>query len=245
MEEYRKSVNAQHAPQELTERTLERIREEEKLSASEAAMENILYERGQYTKAQDRKTQDRKNQYKKFLYRRFLLGAAGLAACLAIVAGVFMNRPRLTYNPVSDPMVRGGLPEEYGEVLTPEEYEGYLGIHLLSLLEEYPCSNSKIYVSYDEEGQGIQKDEGTFYLNVDDHTVILKISGSGLEVPEGLLTSETSDVNGITVYVGEEAESGKLFAAYSMGEIQYYLICNDMSKKQFEHLLKQLIREEV
>lgn len=220
MEEYRKSVDSQHAPQALIEQTLERIREEENLAGYN----------------------------KRNLYRGFLLGAAGLAACLVILVSMFVSRPRLSYNPVSDSMLRGGLPEGDREELTMEEYKAYLGVNLSEWLEEYECSSSKIYISYEEEAQtispSIQKDEGTFYLNVDEHVVILKLSKSGLDLPEGLVTREASVLNGIVVYAGEEVESGKLFAAYNIGEIQYCLICNDMSKRQFEHLLKQLLQEE-
>ncbi len=220
MEEYRKSVDSQHAPQALIEQTLERIREEENLAGY-----------------------NRRN-----LYRGFLLGAAGLAACLVILVSMFVSRPRFSYNPVSDSMLRGGLPEGDREELTMEEYKAYLGVNLSEWLEEYECSSSKIYISYEEEAQtispSIQKDEGTFYLNVDEHVVILKLSKSGLDLPEGLVTREASVLNGIVVYAGEEVESGKLFAAYNIGEIQYCLICNDMSKRQFEHLLKQLLQEE-
>lgn len=236
MEEYRKSVDSQHAPQALIERTLERIREEENLAASEVILKedgSALYNNGY----------NRRN-----LYRGFLLGAAGLAACLVIFVSMFVSRPRLSYNPVSDSMLRGGLPEGNREELTMEEYKAYLGVDLSEWLAEYECSSSKIYVSYEEEAQtispSIQKDEGTFYLNVDEHVVILKLSKSGLDLPEELVTKEASVLNGIVVYAGEEAESGKLFAAYNIGEIQYCLICNDMSKRQFEHLLKQLLQEE-
>lgn len=232
MEEYRKSVDSQHAPQALIERTLERIREEENLAASEV----ILKEDGSAL------------YNKRNLYRGFLLGAAGLAACLVIFVSMSVSRPRLSYNPVSDSMLRGGLPEGNREELTMEEYKAYLGVNLSEWLEEYECSSSKIYVSYEEEAQtispSIQKDEGTFYLNVDEHVVILKLSKSGLDLPEELVTREASVLNGIVVYAGEEVESGKLFAAYNIGEIQYCLICNDMSKRQFEHLLKQLLQEE-
>lgn len=220
MEEYRKSVDSQHAPQALIEQTLERIREEENLAGYN----------------------------KRNLYRGFLLGAAGFAACLVILVSVFVSRPQLSYNPVSDAMLRGGLPEGNREELTMEEYKAYLGVDFSEWLAEYECSSSKIYVSYEEEAQtispSIQKDEGTFYLNVGEHVVILKLSKSGLDLPEELVTREASVLNGIVVYAGEEAESGKLFAAYNIGEIQYCLICNDMSKRQFEHLLKQLLQEE-
>lgn len=234
MEEYRKSIDSQHASQELIERTLERIREEEKLTASEVIGEDVsaLY----------------KNGYnKRILYRRFLFGAAGFVACMVIVISVFVSRPRLSYNPVSGSMLRGGLPEGDREELTIEEYEAYLGVNLSDCLAGYECSNSKVYVSYEEAqtvSRSIQKDEGTLYLNVDEHVVILKLSKSGLNLPEGLLNREASVVNGIVVYAGEETKIGTLFATYNIGEVQYCLMCNGMSKRQFEHLLKQLLQEE-
>lgn len=255
MEEYRKYMDSQHAPRELVERTLARVREEEKRFAVEAlweengdlngknGMQALDSEDSRYGNEHSRRNRSRGN-----LYRRIYIGAAGLAACLVIVISVFANRPRLSYQPVSASMLRSGLTEGNREELTIEEYEAYLGVNLFQWLEGYECSDSKIYVSYGEDAQtlsrSIQKDEGTFYLDVDGHVVILKLSQSGLELPEGLLTGEAGVINGIVVYAGEEAESGTLFAAYHIGEIQYYLIGNDMSKRQFERLIKQLLQEE-
>lgn len=217
MEEYKKSVNAQHASQELMERTLERIREEEKLSASDAGRNPHVMG----------------------------IAAACLAACLTIIIVISGSQTRLTYNPVSDSMVRSGLPEESGEEWSIEEYEAYLGVNLSGLLMEYEWRNSRIYVSRDGENGNVRKDEGTFYLNADDSVVILKLSKSGLEIPEALRSGEPSDVNGVTVYVGEEVAGRQLLAVFYLEDVQYYFICNDMSKRQFERLLKDMIQEEV
>lgn len=255
MKEYRESVSSQHASQDLVERTLARIREEEMQAASETLWEengNLNVKKGIHIvnsegSAYENKHNERKHSGRN-LYRRICIGAAGLAACLVIFISVFASRPQLSYHPVSDSMLRGGLPEGSREELTIEEYEAYLDVNLLEWLAEYECSNSKIYVSYEEEAQAvsqsIQKDEGTFYLNVDGHVAILKLSQSGLELPEGLLAGKASIIDGITVYAGEEPESSRLFATYNIGQVQYCLICNDMSKRQFEHLLKQLLQEE-
>lgn len=230
MKGYRKYVDTQHAPQELVERTLMRIQEE----AAESSI--------QMDETPEQKTADiDKNSHGRMVKRGIVLAAAGLAACLLIFTGLYGSRPRLSYNMVSDVRLRSGLPEGYSKELTLEEYEDYLGIDLTGILEEYEQQGFRIHADYDEAQQSIQKDEGTFYLNTKGHTVIMKISKSGLELPEALQSGEASSINGITVYAGEDAVNGQLLAVFYLGKAECSLVSQDMSKRQFERFLKQML----
>lgn len=230
MKEYREYVDAQHAPQELVEGTLMRI--QEAAADSSVRLDEIPEQKtaGIY-----------KNSHGRMTKRGIVLTAAGLAACLLIFIGLYGSRPRLSYNMVSDVRLRSGLPEGYSKELTLEEYEDYLGIDLTGMLEEYEQQGSRIHADYDETQQSIRKDEGTFYLNVEDHIVIMKVSKSGLELPGTLQSGEASSINGVTVYAGEDAVTGQLLAVFRLGEVECSFVSQDMSKRQFERVLKQML----
>lgn len=226
MKEYRDRVNAQHAPQELIEQTIQSIHE-----ANPALNQMSLPE-------------DYKKLHRQKVKRRIAAvtaAAACFAACLIIYIGIAVPS-RFSYNQVSDIMFRDRLSEINIEELDLQEYEEYLGTELMKLPSEYEPAASKIYVKYDEESRSILADEGTFYLypEAEGSVVILKTSKSGLEIPEELLSGEGTEINGTTVYVGENAQNKQLLAAFCQEDVEYYLICNDMSKKQFEKLLEEL-----
>lgn len=224
MKEYRNRVDAQHAPQELIEGTIQYIHEMDQTANKASLPVTDL------------------NLHKQKAVRR-TAAAAAIAVCLAACLIVFIGRsgqPRFSYHTVSDIMFRDRLPEMYMEEWSLQEYEAYLGTDLIKLPEEYKLVTSKIYVKRDGESQSVLADEGTFYLEANGCVVILKSSKSGMEVPEELLSGSGTDINGVTVYVGENAQDKKLLAAFWQGDVEYYLICNDMSKRQFEKMLRQM-----
>lgn len=226
MKEYRDRVNAQHAPQELIEQTIQSIHK------VNPAVDQISL------------PEDEKKLHRQKVKRRIAAvtaAAACFAACLIIYMGI-SGQPRFSYNQVSDIMFRDRLPETNIEEIDQQEYEEYLGTELMKMPSEYELVTSKIYVKYDEESRNILADEGTFYLypEAEGSVVILKTSKSGLEIPEELLSGEGTEINGTTVYVGENPQNKQLLAAFHQEDVEYYLICNDMSKKQFEKLLGEM-----
>lgn len=224
MEEYRNKVNTQHAPEELIRQTIQSIHE-----ADQTTDQTSL------SKASAKLYQQK--------YVKRIVAVAATAACFAACLIIFIGisgQPRFSYHTVSDTMYRDRSQEMYQEEWTLQEYEAYLGTELTPFLEECEPISSKIYVSRDEEDESILEDEGTFYLEDDGCVVIMKISKSGLEVPKELLSGSGTDINGTTVYVGENTQDKQLLAVFWQEDVGYYLICNDMSKRQFEKLLKHM-----
>lgn len=224
MEEYRNKVNTQHAPEELIRRTIQSIHEGEKTT-----------DKSSLVKASSKLYQQK--HVKRIA--AVTAAAACFAACLIIFMGI-SGQPRFSYNTVSDTMYRDGSQEMYQEEWTIQEYEAYLGTELITIPEECKPVSSKIYVSRDEEDESILEDEGTFYLEDDGCVVIMKTSKSGLEVPGELLSGSGTDIHGTMVYVGENIQDKQLLAVFWQEDVGYYLICNNMSKRQFEKLLKHM-----
>lgn len=214
MEEYRNCADGQHAPGELIERTILRIREEERAG-------------------------NRNWRRKKPM--RTLKIVTAFAACAAVCLIIFAEtsqRSGWIYHEVTDVSYRDGSTEQYSEEWTLQEYEEYLGQEFIGLPEEFQISNIKIYVKYDEERIHILADEAAFYLEVYGCAVVIKASKSGLEVPKELLEGEGNDINGTIVYTGENIAGQQLLAFFYYGDTEYFVICSDMSRKEFEKMLK-------
>lgn len=217
MKEYKDNVNAQHAPSELVERTIQRMHEEEQTT-------DVVWHK-------------RKSTNK---VTSMVALVACLAACLIVYLGI-AGMPRFSYTEVSDVMYRDRLPGTNMVEWDLEKYETYLGEKLIQMPEKYKMVTSKIYVNYDEESRDVLADEGTFYLEHDGSIVILKTSKSGLEIPQELLSGVETDINGTMVYAGEDVTNHQLVAAFWQGDVEYYLICHNMSKRQFEIILKSML----
>lgn len=226
MEEYKKSVDAQHAPEALITKTLQKIHEEE---------------RGAGVQAEVRQSTKNKAQPKKSRRRyAWIVTAAGMAAVLAVVVGVSSSNRGLTYNIVQESQIRAEaeislMPEHE---MTAEEYGAYLGRDLTEPLKGVTLSKADISVAYGEDGETILEDEGTFYYNTGSGQVMVKMSKTTEVAPEELLSGEATEWHGLTVYAGENETQDKRLAALQQGDIRYFVMSYGMSEKEFEIFLK-------
>lgn len=224
MEEYKKSVDSQHAPEALIAQTLQRIHEEERRQSGEHAEKKVAAGDG----ARHRR-------------RSMIIAAAGMAAALALVIGVSGSRSSLYYNPVPDSLVRGitenGEPSE--NEMDMETYGAYLGVDLTAVPEDVTLIKANISVSYAADRIQITEDEGTFYYNADGNQVMVKVSATKEVAPEELLSGEASQWHKMTVYAGEDETGGQRLAAVTQGNVHYFVMSYNMSEKEFENFLKK------
>lgn len=223
MEEYKKSVDSQHAPEALITQTLQRIHEEERRQSGGYTEEKVVVGNGGKRRR-----------------RSLIIMAAGMAAALAIVIGVSGSRSSLYYNPVPESLVRGitenGAPSE--NEMDVEAYSAYLGVDMTAVPEDTTLIKANISVSYAEDGIQVTEDEGTFYYNADGNQVMVKVSGTKEVAPEELLSGEVSRWHNMTVYAGEDETGGQRLAAVTQGNIHYFVMSYNMTEKEFEKFLK-------
>lgn len=251
MEEYKKSVDAQHAPEALIAKTLQRIHEEERgagmpaeagQSAGQSTGMQVDAVQSAGHGAEMQQETGRSTARMKRTRRRYawIATAAGMAAAVAIVAGVTSGNHGLTYNMVQESQIRGEaeisiMPENK---MTVEEYGAYLGRDFAELPEDVTLSKADISVTYAEEGTTVLEDEGTFYYNVDSSQVMVKTSKTSEVAPQELLSGEPSEWQELTVYAGESESGDKRLAALRQGDVNYFVMSYGMSEKEFETFLK-------
>ena len=222
MEEYKKSVDGQHAPEALITQTLQRIHEEERRQSGECAEENVVVGNGGKRRR-----------------RSLIVMAAGMAAALAIVIGVSGSRSSLYYNPVPESLVRGITENgSFENEMDVDAYSAYLGVDMTAVPENTTLIKANISVSYAADGIQVTEDEGTFYYNADGNQVMVKVSGTKEVAPEELLLGEVSQWHNMTVYAGEDETSGQRLAAITQGNIHYFVMSYNMTEKEFEKFLK-------
>lgn len=228
MENFRKDIDAQHASQALIEMTINQIQREAELE------ETAGFGR-------------RQNGYGNRLFRKgkkpVFVGFGIIIVCAMIAVGVIIQPSRLIYNEMNISVERGNRSQKDFTEITLKEYEQYLNRSLSEHLADFTIEKVYITVRYDEDGEQIQEDLAAFYLRVDGETVILRVSGNQSPAPKELLSGKASAVGKIDVYMGITDGMNQLEAAFVKENVNYYLLCRDMKKGDFESMLKKLIKK--
>lgn len=228
MEDFKKDIDEQHAPNALVDSTIERIHQ------ISVAKNGTGFEKNRVTVQKNDK--EKKSQ-------GMLFACAGIVAvCILALLVTSVCQPQLVYNEVvsiaeRDLQCRTGFSE-----ITLEEYEQYLKVDIEERLNDYTIEKERIFVCYDSDSGEIVEDEGIFYLKAEERTMVLKISQTGQPAPEEILSGETSDINGVAVFAGRSKATGQLIAAFEVEGVKYYLVCEDMPKRRFKNILKYLLR---
>jgi len=230
MEDFRKDINAQHAPKTIIESTIERIHKE---AESDGNIRSGNVEHIENSRKASRKKQ-RKAAFAGF-------GAFAVCLIFAVVISIGQFKPMI-YNEMAVSTERNSLIKKDSVEISLEQYEQYLNVDLSKQLADYDIEKSYITVSYDKDGNRIKEDEGTFYLKEKGKTVILTISRNDSLAPEELISGRASNIDGVEVYIGKTSNTNQLVASFQWEDVNYYLSCKDISKKDFEKILKKLIK---
>lgn len=229
MEDFRKDIDAQHASQALIETTIKQIHKEAELerTAGFGSGERSAHGSGAFGK---RKV--------KPVFAVFGV----MTVCVMVAAMVIIRQPKPIYNEMNISVERGSQTQKNFTEISLKEYEKYLNKNLTKWLADYQIEKSYITVRYDEGGQQILEDMAAFYLSVDGETVILRVSGSHSPAPKELLSGEASDIGKVEVYMGITDSTNQLEAAFEKENVNCYLLCRNMSKNDFENIVKKLIK---
>lgn len=220
MEQYKKTVEGQHAPEALIAKTLQRIHEEEQHTAQEA----VIQENNKKTRS-----------------KLWYAVPMGMVAGLALVVGVMNGQSGLTYHSIEGSVIRDV--DDAGMRIETEidinDYEEYLGVDLEGVSESIILTEADAWVSYDEMKTEIVADEGTFYYDIDSNRVMVKVSKTIEVAPEELRSVEASEWNELVIYAGENASQNQYMAAVERDGIRYFVMGYDMPEREFENFLKK------
>lgn len=223
MEAFKKDIDEQHAPQALIESTVRKIHKAEE---RKSGFENVEYIEKDMISG------------KKVAFTGFGV----VAACLVLAVVFSIGQPKLIYNEMTAFVERSSQEREDFVEISLEEYEQYINADFSEQLADYEIERSDIMVRYDKDGRKIEEDEAVLYMKMNGQVMILKISKNNTVAPKELTSGEPSDIDGINIYLGMIEDTNQLVAAFQRENVNYYLICRDMSKKSFEKNIKKFIK---
>lgn len=237
MEQYKKTVDGQHAPEALIAKTLQRIHEEEKrMNQNEAENDSMKVLNTEEHEASQVIDFEQKKSKRKGLFR--VLPVA-MVAGLALVVSVASSTDELTYHPVEGTMIRDMNSNHIQQEMHVTEYEEYLGVELTAVADGIALEDVAVAVVYDDLKENILEDEGTFVYDVNGKRVMIKVSKTSAVAPDDLMQVEPSDWNGMILYAGKSATTEQYMVALERDGIHYFITGYAMSEKEFENFLKK------
>lgn len=237
MEQYKKTVDGQHAPEALIAKTLQQIHEEEKRTEQNAQTDGSI----EIQVAEEGATSEiiefvvKKKKSRRFLQLLPVAMVAGLALVVSSVSGA----DDLTYHEVDGTIIRDMSDMQVQQEPDVAEYEAYLGIEVTEVAADIAMTKAEVSVVYDETQTNILEDEGTFVYDVDGKRVVVEMSKSIEVAPEALMQVEPSAWNDMIVYAGENTAANQHMAATEQDGVRYFITGYDMSEKEFENFLKK------
>jgi len=169
----------------------------------------------------------------KYVFR----GGVAIACVLVLV---FINSA-WSYPELQISSLRSGTAIEEMTAVSIEEYEKYLGVKISERLEGYVIE--KVQCNVIEEKNEIKGDEATYYFEVNGKTAVLKISKKWGVIPSDLQKGKVVCLNKEEVYIARIEGSEQLVAGFQIGEINCYLIGEDMPLKKFEKIIKNILEK--
>ncbi len=226
MEEYKKYVDHQHAPESLIADTIKKVRAEEERMAQ-------MPQTAQVT--QMPQTAEVPKKGKKPFQKIVALGmtAVAAAAAITVLVQVYPAGDEMYYQQVEEQNFRGfGMPDQETEA-SLEKCEQKLGLDFETLIPGGTLV----------KGEASEQDDNTVTLHyeVEGNLIALEVSASGQQAPENLL-KQASRVAKKEVYLGESAKENCYYAAFEKDGIYYYLTASHMERDTFEQMLEEMLK---
>lgn len=218
MESYKKELEQLHASPELIESTLQ-LMKQEKVRID-----------------QEKKARTKKNIVK------LTTAVASMAAVAAIAIAVTQNANHLVYQEMPETEIRTTIENKEESTMSVGEYSDYLGIPFASLISNELPVRTEIAVTFAEDSDQVQSDRAVLTYNLDGKQVYVTLSGTSEVASEDLLEGKSNEIKGNEVYLGNTTDESKMYAAGTRNDISYQIQANDMSKKQFEKLVKDFLK---
>lgn len=228
MEEYKKYVDHQHAPESLIADTIKKVRAEEaqKAQMQKTAQKPQMVQMPQAAGVAKKK----KKPFGKIAAAGMTAVAA--AAAVTILVQVYPAGDEFRYQQVEQQNFRGfGMPDEEGEV-SLKKCEQTLGLDFDTLVPGGTLVKGEV--------SDMDEKTATLHYEVDGNLVALEVSASGQQAPENLL-KQASRVDKKEVYLGENEKGTCFYAAYERDGNYFYLTANHMERDTFENMLEEML----
>lgn len=209
---YKDYIDQIHAPAQLIEDTIKKVKEEEKAS----------------------KKFKRKSFYP-------YLAAGTVAAMVTVAVGINFSMNSVVYTNISEPMIRINDRADKYNSMSIEDYEKYVGIDLEDLINEENIERSSIDVIMGEDGVTPVYDEAVFSFSVDGKLMTTKLSKTEDISPEQLIESPESKVGSYKIHFGTDDSGKKLYAGGNFNGVNYYITGNGIEKKEFKKKIEKIL----
>lgn len=227
MEEYKKIVDGQHAPEALILDTIRKMKAEEEKQKNETVVKE---ERTNVEEMPLSKPQKKKNSGKII---KIAFPTVAAVAVLALVVTTYAKPEQINYQAVEDEMMRDISDlDETENTISVEECKERFGIDAENLIDGASLQKCE------------QSEKGNVILSykVKESPVVLEISEEALAVPDGLL-EEKSEIAGKKVYVGTNGKEDTFYAAFHLKDTNAYMTASHMQKEEFEEILKKMLKK--
>lgn len=208
-DEYRQLVSQQHAPQELIERTVYKVKTQESSHSSK--------------------------RRKVVFYASF----STLAVCAIIAVVILTVRPpqEFYYTVGTELKLKSDTVENRMEEIFIKDYEDHLLVPLRTMIPDARLMDDKIFVAYDSNHEKIIKDQAILFYEWKEHTLIVRLSKTEDMTPDVLKDARETKVHSITYRLLSSEDGDRLMASCEIKGIHFLYICNQWTKKDFETFL--------
>lgn len=218
MEEYKKYVDNQHAPESLIADTLRKVQAEEQRMA------------------ETKEKQSEPKKKKVYGKRICAIGmtAVAAAAALTVLVQVYPAANELNYQKVEEKSFRENvMPEKNEPEMTLEEYEQQFGMDFEKLIPDGTLVKGEV--------EGEDGSKVSLYYEVGGSPVEVELSATEELAPEELM-AEASRVEKREVYLGQNLKESRFFAAFDMEDVHVYMTASHMEKEDFEEMLEKILK---
>lgn len=210
IDKYRQSVRQQHAPQDLIERTVYRVKTKESVA----------------------------NEKRKRLKIRYVLvPAIAVCAMITVVILTTWQTPKFYYTVGSELRLKANAMGNKMEKMTMEDYESYLLFPVSTMIPNGILTDAKIYVQYDDSHTTIVKDQAILCYEWKEHKLIVQLSKTEDITPEVLKGTKETKINTTRYHLLSSENGTKLMASCEVKGIHILYLCNHWTKKEFETFL--------
>lgn len=125
--------------------------------------------------------------------------------------------------------------------LSLADYKSYVGVDLEEIFAEVPVKEETITVKASSESGKVIQDFAELILDTASGGASVKISSTMEVAPKSLTAGTSTSIEDTEVYIGEDKNKGRYFAAFDKAGLHFYLMTTSMNKKEFEELLSKIL----
>lgn len=209
-DEYKQAVSQQHAPQELIEKTLSRIKAEESVHTLKRKRQKVRY---------------------------VLVPTFAVCAMITIIILTMRQTPRFYYTVGSEYQLKSNIMEDKMEEITIKDYEDYLLVPVSTMIPDGTLMQVRVFAKFDDTHDKIVKDRAVLYYEWKGLKLIVQVSKTEDIAPEVLESTKETKIHTTSYRLFSSEDETKFMASCEVKGIHYLYICNHWTKKDFETFL--------